>query len=254
MKTGVRGPILAVALACIGEANAQTIVAEYEGNAYGVVALGRARLETKITDGRYDAVGTMQTVGLAALFGRALITARADGRIGAGHVIAGHYALDHNYRNARRIWDIDWTVAPVRVVSDPDIPYTGDIPPTEEQRRAGRDPVATLVAMSAHVAHTGRCDATFRVFDGLYVYDLTMRDKGAGRLRRGAIDLPVLRCRLTQKRIAGYTARSDLAKALPEAEISFAIDPALPIAIFTRFTSHLPLGAATISLARLERR
>jgi hypothetical protein len=246
--------ILAALALIATPAHAQSFSADYEGSAYGVVALGKARLTVTTGDGRYDATGSMRTVGLAVLFGKAIIAATSAGGLADGATRPTLYTLDHDYLDMRRLLRLDWSTPEVSVAWDPPRPYTGEIPTSEAQRRAGRDPLGTLLTMGAHVAATGQCAGVFRVFDGVYVYDFIMRaGKGAGRYRHGDIDLPVLRCTLQQKRIAGYTLRSDLAKELPVADIWFAILPGEPVALLTRFSTSLPLGAATISLTRLQR-
>lgn len=246
--------LFALTLLAAAPAHAQTFTADYEGSAYGVVALGKARLTATAGDGRYEATGAMRTVGLAALFGKAIIAATSAGGIAAGATRPTLYTLDHDYLDVRRLLRLDWSTPEVSIAWTPPRPYSGEIPTSEAQRREGRDPLSTLVTMGAHVAATGQCAGVFRVYDGVYVYDFTMRaGKGAGRYRHGDIDLPVLRCTLQQKRVAGYARRSDLAKELPVADIWFAVLPGEPVALMTRFSSGLPLGAATISLTRLQR-
>jgi hypothetical protein len=240
--------LLILALLFSASAHAETMTVRYEGVAYGVLTFGRARLEASRESGRYEAAGQLETAGLAALFTTASARAKAHGIVGDGRVKPLGYELHHVHRGAVRDWLIDWTGDPVRVRSVPDIPYQGEAPVSEAQRRAGADPISTLVSMGAQVAHSGSCAGTFRIFDGLYVYDMMLREKTPGRYRRGSIDLPVVRCAIRQKRVAGYTYRADLEKELPEAEIWFAQPPGAPFGVMVRFASRLPLGLAVISM------
>lgn len=234
-------------------AHAQRFTAEYDGAAYGVIALGKAEISAAASDDRYDATGKLHTVGLAVLFGKAAADATATGRLAGGAAAPSVYTLLHDYHGGIRHLRVEWGGPKVAIASDPPRNYVGEIPTTDAQQREGRDPLSTLVTLGAHVAATGRCAGAFRVFDGFYVYDLTMSDAGPpGRYRRGDIDLPVVRCTMRQQRVAGYARRADLAKELPPASIWFAILPGMPVAVLTRFSTGLPLGEATISLTHLE--
>ena len=233
----------------------ESFTAEYDGAAYGVIALGKAQVSATASDNRYDATGKLHTVGLAVLFGKAAADAAATGRLADGVASPSVYTLLHDYHGGIRHLRVEWGGPRVAITSDPPRDYHGDIPTTDAQQREGRDPLSTMITLGAHVAATGRCAGSFRVFDGFYVYDLTMSDAGPpGRYRRGDIDLPVVRCTMRQKRVAGYARRADLDKALPPASIWFAILPDMPIAVLTRFSTGLPLGEATISLTHLEQR
>ena len=106
--------------------------------------------------------------------------------------------------------------------------------------------------MSA-AARIAPCTGAFRVFDGLYVYDLTLSPAGEERMRWEGKEWLTVKCALRQQRIAGYSRPSDLAKSAPAGEIWFAIDADEPIAIPVRVASPLPLGMASIQLTRLVR-
>ncbi|MDX2233400.1 MAG: hypothetical protein NW200_02765 [Hyphomonadaceae bacterium] len=246
---------LAVGAFCIlpAPASAQTWVMRYEGVAYGVLEFGRARVEATVADGRYTARGELDTSALAALFAKAQARATAHGALTRADARPSTYDLLHVYRGVRRTWRVDWSTPKVEVKTSPDFPFTSEVPPTEAQRREGRDPLSTIIAMGRAVTDTGRCGGVFRVHDGLYVYDMTLRDIGAGRYRENDIDWPVVRCAIRQKRVAGYLRRADLDKELPEGEIWFATPPGAPFAVLARFSSRLPLGAATISLTQATR-
>ncbi len=242
------GALLALAWCLPAQVQARTLQMEYDGAAYGVIQLGRARIEATVSGATYAARGDLETAGLAALFSDARAIGASTGDQAPFPLRARTYSLDHAYRGEKRTWLVDWSQAPVAVATAPGNPFQTEVPPTEAQRREGRDPLSTILAMGAHITQTGRCDGVFRVFDGLYVYDMTMRSAGNGRYRRRGIDLPVVKCALRQQRVAGYRFRADLEKKLPEAEIWFGTPPGAPFAVLARFSSRLPLGVATISL------
>lgn len=242
----------AAALALAGEARANQISATYEGVAFGVLPFGRAGVDLSVRDDRYEARGRLNTTGLAALFSKAHADAAAHGSLADGAPAPARYSVKHQYMGAARDLSIDWAAADVAVDARPAFRVPGDPAPSAAQRRAGRDPVSTLAAMGIAVAKDRRCDGTWRVFDGHYVYDLTLQTLGPGRYRHDALDLPVLRCRLHQQRIAGYEKPEHLAHAMAPAEIWFATPPGAKAAIVARVTSQLPLGTATIRLTGLS--
>ena len=254
----VQNPLAMIALVGVllapWSARAQSMVMEYDGTAYSVIKVGHARIEANMADGRYDAQGSLTTAGFAILFSDARALGKAHGSLIDHDVRPDRYELNHTYQGVRRDWLVSWLSPSVSVSTSPAFPFSDLAPPTEAQRREGRDPLSTILSMGASVAATDRCEGVFRVFDGLYIYDMILRDKGPGRYQHHDIDWPVRRCAIRQKRIAGYESRSDLAKELPESEIWFARRPGSPVAVLTRFSSHLPLGEATIALSSFSMR
>jgi hypothetical protein len=236
--------MLAALLTLIGPAQAQSVRVEYEGVAYGVLPFGQASVEYRAADGAYEARAQIKTSGFAALFARALIDARSSGTLD-GELRPALYRLDHHYLGVHRQVSVDWRADGVGAKAEPAYSYPGDPEPTQAQRREGRDPAATLLAMGAQIARTKSCDGRFRVFDGRYIYDLMLRAAGEGAYALGERRIPVVKCRLQQRRVAGYRRPEDLQKMLPEAEIWFAADMA-PIALPVRVSSRLPLGVAVI--------
>jgi hypothetical protein len=232
-------------------ASAQTFRMEYEAVAYGILPFGRASIDATVESGRYQASAFLRTTGLAALVARARAQATSRGRYGADVGMApARYDLDHEHMGHRNSW-VDWSGKTVALDSTPIFRDRGDPPANEAQKRAGRDPLSSLLTMGAHVARTQRCDGVFRVFDGLYVYDISLRQIGEGRFERADIDWPVVRCGLLQRRVAGYGSPGDLAKTM-QAELWFAIRPDAPFAIPVRVSQRLPLGVATVRLARFS--
>jgi hypothetical protein len=241
------------ALICAGPAFADRYRLEFDGGAYGVIPLGRATLDISVEDGRYRAAATIRSEGLAALFDRTDLSASADGTVAAGRVNWGRYGLDHSYARKRRIVAIVNGGGGPEVLATPSFGFPGDPAPTPEQKRQGRDPLSAIVSMAVQVAETGRCDGTTRVFDGRYIYDLSLRREGEDRHRGGGYDGRVLKCKMRQVRIAGYRVPSDLKKRLPEGEIWFALDTGAAFAPPVRVSAPLPLGHATIRLAKMQK-
>lgn len=248
-----RGLVLAFGVWCAAaSAHATTLRMEYEGVAYGIFQFGRARIEVSVAPDRYDAAAAINTAGLAAIFASTRLGATSRGGFGAIGMAPSRYELDHRYRGVHRLSSVDWSGESVRVTAEPGFPFSPNPAPTEEQRRRGRDPLATILSMGAQVAREGRCGGVHRVFDGLYVYDLTLRDLGAGVYRLDEHEWPVLRCGLQQRRVAGYRRPQDLEKTLPEGEIWFAAPERGNVAMPVRFVSRLPLGEAVIRLTSIS--
>ncbi len=241
--------ILALAwCACVAPASAQSVRLEYSGVAYGLVEFGRARIDARFGEEAYDGSASINAVGLAVLFGQTRLSARVRGVRAPEGFSPTFYELDHLYRGLQRNSSIDWLASQVTVRATPNFPYPGDPAPSEAQRREGRDPLSTLLSMGVYFHQTRACDRTFRIFDGRYVYDVTLTQGEAGRYRRGAFDWPVTRCGLRQQRVAGYRHPEDLERRTPPGEIWFAVRPDVPFAVPVRVSSALPLGVASINL------
>ncbi|MBL8548753.1 MAG: DUF3108 domain-containing protein [Hyphomonadaceae bacterium] len=251
----IRGLACLAALAavlCATPAAAQTFRLEYQATAYGLFSFGRASIEANVAAGDYTANASLRTAGLAALVAKARANAVSRGAFSeASGMAPARYDLDHEHYGHRTSF-VDWTQPGVALGAAPIFRDRGNPPASEEQRREGRDPLATLLTMGAQVERTRRCDGVFRVFDGLYVYDLALRHIGEGRYRRGALDWPVIRCELSQRRIAGYASPEALRKKDGGGELWFAIRPNAPFAIPVRVSSRLPLGVAAVSLSAFE--
>jgi hypothetical protein len=232
-------------------ASAERLLMHYEATAYGFLPFGRAQLQVNIDGGRYQSAAVLRTSGLAALVARANLTASSFGQWGSDGAAPGRYSLDHQYRG-HRVSAIEWRDGGVIQTADPPFPDRGDPAPTEAQQRAGRDPLAALLTMSAHT-HAERCDGTVRVFDGLYVYDLSLSPAGEGTVELDEVRWRVVKCTLRQRRIAGYHQPSDLNKRMQPGEIWFATDTGAPFAVPVRVSTHLSLGPATVRLTGFSR-
>jgi len=243
--------ILLAWCAAVAPASAQRVRLEYRGVAYGVFEFGHARIDARVSPEAYDGAASINAVGLAALFGETRLSARVRGLHATEGLAPSFYELDHLYRGLQRNSSIDWTLPQVAVAATPNFPYPGDPAPSEVQRRDGRDPLSTILWMGVRFHRTRTCDGAFRIFDGRYVYDVTLTPGQEGRYRRGALDWPVTRCGLRQRRVAGYRRPEDLERRTPPGEIWFAVRPDLPFAVPARVSSALPLGVASINLISL---
>lgn len=239
-----------LALCLAAPAHAERVLMNFDGSAYGIIPLGRAALDISIDLDQYQAGAQIQSGGLAALFDRTDLRAASAGV--ANPVGFRTFDLDHAYARKRRVTSIRATETSIDSLSTPAFRVSVD-PPTEAQKREARDPLSSLVAMSAAVGRGGTCEGRYPTFDGRYRYDLVLRVEGRDRHAGGGYDGPVLKCRMRYVPVAGYDSPKAMSRRIPEGEIWFALEGAEGFAPPVRVSAPLPLGHATIRLASFKR-
>lgn len=243
----------ALALTLAPAAHAERVVLTFDGVAYGVIGLGTASMDLGVEAGGYQAAAAIKSSGLAALFDNTDLKARVSGAVDGPRVAWGRYSLDHGYARKRRLVEMRATPGGVEQLVTPDFGFKGDPPPSDEQKRAARDPLSSLVAMAVQVKQTGTCAGVFPTYDGRYRYDLAMRVEGKDTHRGGGYNGPVLKCKLRYTPVSGYKRDTNMGRRIPEGEIWFALEGAETFAPPVRISAPLPLGVASIRLASFKR-
>jgi hypothetical protein len=239
------------AMAQTAPANAEELVLEFDGGAYGVIPLGKASIRLRMDEAAYRAAGSIESGGLAALFDRTLLSAQSSGATSG--MAWRQFNLDHSYARKRRVTFLENGPSGVSGLITPMFSNPGEPPPTAAQKAAARDPLSTLAAMAAQVAATGACDGVFPTFDGRFLYNLTLTREGEGRMRAEGFDGPVLKCKMRYQPVAGYRAGTDIGRRIPQGEIWFGRIDGARFAPPVKVSAPLPLGSAAIRLTRLKR-
>lgn len=245
--------VMAVAVA--GPARAERFALEYEGAWFGVASLGNAQLDVAVGDTVYDAVATIRSGGLLRLFEKTDLTAAATGVVTPAGLAWRRYDLDHSYSKKRRVTSMRLGEDNAfRALITPTYRIWGTPPASDDDKRASRDPLTSLVAMGVEVAKTQRCAGSYPTFDGRFRYDLILTGGTRGRYDRGGYEGPVLKCRMRYVQVAGYDLRNENERRrLPEGEIWFALVADSNIAPPVRVEMPAPVGSAVISLKKWRR-
>jgi hypothetical protein len=166
------------------------------------------------------------------------------------------YDLDHIYAKKRRITAMWVESGAVKTDVKPVWMHLGEPPASEDQKRAARDPLSSIVAMGVAVARTHACDGVFSTFDGRHLYDLRFKSAvKAGRIKTDGYEGPVLKCTVYYEPVAGYDLRdsADSRKKTPKAELWFALTDNPNFAPPVRVVLPLGLGDASLTLTQWRR-
>ncbi len=236
-------------------AHADRFALDYEGDWLGFAPLGSARLDIAVGDTVYDATATIQSGGLLRLFERTNLLAASTGAITPDGVRWQRYDLDHSYSKKRRV--ISMRLGDdnaFRALITPNYRVWGTPPASDADKRASRDPLASVVAMAAAVARDPRCTGSYPTFDGRFRYDLVLSGGSRGTYDRGGYDGPVLKCRMRYVPVAGYDTRNENERRrLPEGDIWFALVADSNVAPPVRVAMPAPVGSAVINLKKWRR-
>ncbi len=244
-----------MAALCATPAHADRFALEYDGDWLGFAPLGGARLDIAVGDTTYDATATIRSGGLLRLFERTNLLAAATGVVTPTGVRWRRYDLDHSYSRKRRVTSMRLGDGDAfRALITPNYRVWGTPPASDAEKRASRDPLSSLVAMSADVARTQACAGSYPTFDGRFRYDLVLSDGSRGNYDKGGYDGPVLKCRMRYVPVAGYDTRNENERRrLPEGDIWFALVADSNIAPPVRVAMPAPVGSAVINLKKWRR-
>lgn len=251
----IRVLALLTLLLCVTPAHADRFALEYQGDWLGFAPLGTARLDIAVGDTVYDATAAIQSGGLLRLFERTSLLASSTGAVTPQGVRWRRYDLDHSYSKKRRVISmrLDESNA-YRALITPNYRVWGTPPASEEDKRASRDPLSSLVAMSADVARTQGCQGTYPTFDGRFRYDLVLAGGRRGGYDHAGYEGPVLKCRLRYVPVAGFDRGNiNERRRLPEGDIWFALVPDSNVAPPVRVAMPAPVGSAVINLKKWRR-
>ena len=220
-----------------------------------VLKAGQTESDAMVCDyTKNEVTATIQSRGILNLFERTNLTATSSGLIENGGVHWRSYNLDHRYSRKHRV--IAMAAANDGAVTaeiTPNYRIWGQPATTDEQRRASRDPVSTMVAMAIDVGQNRRCSGVYPTFDGRFHYLMQLSGGDIDHFRGGGYEGEVLKCNLAYIAVAGYERRDAGRRRIPEGEVWFALMPDTLFAPPVRITTPLSAGAANIRLASYRR-
>jgi hypothetical protein len=238
------------AFALAPAAHAERYSLAYRGAVFGIVPLGEVTLDIDADSSSYRVTARLESSALLNIFERTDLVAESSGAIGA-QVRWERYALDHNYGDKRRTVSMNNTPGGVDAQIEPNYPEWGDPPASDDQKRAARDPLSSLVAMAADVGRTRACANDYLTFDGRFLYRLELRGGEMRRFSDGGYSGWALRCRVRYVPVAGFEPTDNgRRRRIPEGEIWFALPEGATIAPPVRALSPLPIGQAGLTLTR----
>ncbi len=247
--------LIAFALSALtGPAAADRYVLSYDGLALGLAPLGEITIDAAVSEGDYRAHATLRSSGLMNLFERTDLRATATGRIDAGGVRWRRYDLDHHYSRKHRVIHMRANGrGVVRTEIVPNYRLWGDPPANQEQARASRDPLSTLVAMAVDVGQSQRCAGAYPTFDGRFHYLMQLTGGETGRYRGGGFSGVVLKCALAYVAVAGFEQTDRGRRRVTNGQIWFALEEGASFAPPVRISTPLSAGGAVIRLTSWRR-
>ena len=131
----------------------------------------------------------------------------------------------------------------------------GTPPASDEQKRAARDPLSSIVAMGMTIARTKKCDGAFATFDGRFLYTLTFSGGKQAPYKTEGYDGRVIKCVVHYNPVAGYEPKNkkESKKKIPKAEMWFALTDNPDFAPPVRMILPLGLGNANLTLVSWRR-
>lgn len=246
--------LLLLAFAC-APARAERLYLKYEANAWGVVPLGKAALDVSVHPDHYIVGASLESGGLLKLFDQTQLTAKADGAVNTIGPAWAHYDLDHNYAKKHRATVMSHEEAGVVTAISPIWRNLGTPPASDEQKRAARDPLSSIVAMGMTIARTKKCDGAFATFDGRFLYTLTFSGGKQAPYKTEGYDGRVIKCVVHYNPVAGYEPKNkkESKKKIPKAEMWFALTDNPDFAPPVRMILPLGLGNANLTLVSWRR-
>ncbi|MDX2275194.1 MAG: DUF3108 domain-containing protein [Hyphomonadaceae bacterium] len=239
-------------LCCAGPAAADRYLLTYSGLALNLVPLGEINVDITITRRGYEANAHLRSSGLMNLFERTDLRAVSRGAIDESGVQWRRYSLDHRYSHKHRTIEMRPTAESVRARIEPTYRLWGDPPASDDEKRASRDPLSTLVAMAVDVSRTQRCSGAYPTFDGRFHYIMSLGDGGVERYRGGGFEGDVLECELIYSAISGFEQTDNGRRRITQGRIWFALgDPAFAPPV--RISTPLSAGGAVIRLTDWRR-
>ncbi|HWA21440.1 MAG TPA: DUF3108 domain-containing protein [Caulobacterales bacterium] len=231
-------------------ANAATFDAQHDASIFNVVQLGVLGLKGKVTASSYSASATMQTAGVANLFGDNRISAASAGPVAPAGLSWTTFSLDHAYGKKHRQTALARGGAGLsEKVTPPLSNTTANVPVTAAQKAGARDPVNAILEMSRTVGR-GACSGTYPVFDGKTYYTLALVPKGKAPYAMGGYNGEATVCTLRYNPIAGMkpTTAAERAK-IPQGEAYFSA-PVDGFALLISLQVPTPVGLGRIDLKK----
>ncbi len=229
----------------------------YEGF-MGGIKIGWAEADVASTDQRYVAKLKMETGGLVGWFVEWRHGSEAVGkttRAAATPLTGDHYRNDNFWKEKERFVEVAYkngmaeiveaTPHPVKDEGRPEVPAN--------LRVNVIDPVSAIFAVGRELERTGKCDASFGVFDGRRRYQLKMTDKGdvdLGRSRYAPFGGEARRCDFVFERVAGFKNKDSDDPTRGRAYFRRAKEgaPMMPVQV----AADMKYGAAILHLQEVE--
>jgi hypothetical protein len=228
-------------------AHAATFDAQYEASIFNVVQLGAAGLKGKVAGSSYSASATMQTAGVANLFGDNKIAATSTGAVVPAGLAWANFSLDYAYGKKHR-QTLLTRGGPEKVIP-PIVPSPVNIPVTAAQKSGARDPVNAIVEMG-RVVGKGACSGGYPVFDGKTYYTLTLSPKGKAPYAMGGYNGEATVCTIRYNPIAGMKPITAAERAkIPQGEAFFSA-PVDGFALLLSLQVPTPIGLGRIDVKK----
>jgi len=248
--------LLALLLLLPAAAQAQSLRAQYEVHAAGMVIL---ELEARFDLGpaNYGVETRLRTRGLAATFVSGEQVSRVEGGWNGSAALPARYLSEGTWRGTLRRIALDWQERTPRVLelTPPETHEREPVP--EAMRRGTTDVLSALASLARRVGAERHCDIGAQVFDGRRVSEYAARSEGWEAIPRwrGGWSGPALRCGFEGRLVAGFRHDQDRAQAAETQRGTAWIAapypgaPAIPVRIDMRTRWF---GTATAVLLRAE--
>ena len=224
----------------------------------GGLKIGWAEADVAFAEGRYAATLKMETGGMVGWF----VEWRHGSEAYGGTAAAGDAPLSADrYRNDSFSKGRDRLIEVAYPGHTAEVTFADPHPVRDEGRPAVDpalltnvlDPLSAIVAIGRRIETSGKCDASFGVFDGRRRYQLKVVDEGRrdlGRSRYAPYGGPARRCGFVFERIAGFKNMNNDEPTSGHAYFRRAADgaPLMPVQI----VADTQYGAAILHLQGLE--
>lgn len=235
-------------------AAADRFLLRYDGAGLGYIPIGNMTVDADVDDQSYTITVTMASGGLLNFFERTNIEATSAGALDGNVVHWRQYNLDHHYSRKHRtvVMNVGDDGA-VSATITPTYRIWGTPPASDEQRRAARDPLSTMVAMSIDAGATRRCGGGYLTFDGRFLYRLELTGGQVEHFYGGGYSGDVLKCKLAYVPVAGFEQRDGGYRQVRNGQVWFALAPNARFAPPVLISTPLSVGAAVIRLNHWHR-
>lgn len=195
-----------------------------------------------------------ELVGVPSLFYDFTLSASAAGTLPGGRPVPARYRLEL-VDDGKPEWlrlDYDAAGLPARS-AEPPLGDEGRGPLSPADIRGALDPLGAILAL---LLQGGACEGSAAIFDGRRRFDVTLADRGAGRLKASAYNVysgPVHECAVALEPLGGFRRSGRDLEAFPRSLTLFLGEGGpgrLPLPV--RMESDTALGTMIIHLVEAE--
>lgn len=253
-------PLLAQASEAVKEsAPGQAARFFYEGFVGGL-RVGAATADVAFTPDAYAATLKLKTAGMAGLFFSWEHSSTASGAAAAAGdapLVGAHYRNESFWKGKDRFIEVAYRDQIAELsASEPDPVVEEGRPEISADLRFNvLDPLSAIVALGRQVETTGRCDASFGVFDGRRRYQMVATDDGVadtGKSRYAPFGGEARVCSFVFERVAGFKQKN---MELPPTSGAVFLRKATPFAPLmpVKIIVSTKYGDAILHLKQVER-